>query len=134
LDVVGNGKTKVIKHGTKEITRDGFEYELTVNFELINDKHLAKASKDRTSLFTDKPEFIVNTDTGRELLEWCTESNEDRLRIALNEIERCETVDGLKHIYQKNIDLKSEIVPKLQIKKQKIESLKNQIVESKNID
>jgi hypothetical protein len=134
LDVVGNGKTKVIKHGTKEITRDGFEYELTVNFELINDKHLAKASKDRTSLFTDKPEFIVNTHTGRKLLEWCTESNEDRLKIVSNEIERCETVDGLKHIYQKNIDLKSEIVPKLQIKKQEIESLKNQIVESKNID
>ncbi|MBQ0740269.1 AAA family ATPase, partial [Aquimarina celericrescens] len=97
LDVVGNGKTKVIKHGTKEITRDGFEYELTVNFELINDKHLAKASKDRTSLFIDKPEFIVNTHTGRKLLEWCTDSNEDRLRGVSNEIERCETVDGLKH-------------------------------------
>ena len=31
LDKDGNAKTKVMKLGTKEITRDGFEYELTVN-------------------------------------------------------------------------------------------------------
>ena len=46
LDVGSNGKSKVVKHGTKEVTREGFEYELTVNFELLNDQHLAKASKD----------------------------------------------------------------------------------------
>ena len=66
-----NGKTKVVKHGTKEITREGFEYELTVNLELINDKHLAKASKDRTSLFMNKPEFVINSTTGKKLVEWC---------------------------------------------------------------
>ncbi|UWX54906.1 ATP-binding protein [Maribacter litopenaei] len=49
------GRTMVIKHGTKEITREGFEYELTVNFELINAQHLVKASKDRTGLFNNKP-------------------------------------------------------------------------------
>ena len=54
-----SGKSKVIKHGTKEVTREGFEYELTANFELINDKHLVKASKDRTGLFMDFPEFTI---------------------------------------------------------------------------
>ncbi|MDR6406122.1 MULTISPECIES: AAA family ATPase [Chryseobacterium] len=71
LDVGSNGKTQVVKHGTKEITRDGFEYELTVNFELINENHLAKASKDRTGLFMNKPEFLITSDTGRMILEWC---------------------------------------------------------------
>ena len=34
-----NNKLQVIKVGTKEVTRDGFEYELTLNFEFINDNH-----------------------------------------------------------------------------------------------
>ena len=59
LDSDMNGKTKVVKHGTKEITREGYEYELTVNFELINDQHLARASKDRSGLFMNKPEFQI---------------------------------------------------------------------------
>jgi hypothetical protein len=71
LDVGSNGKTQVIKHGTKEITRDGFEYELTINFELVNENHLAKASKDRTGLFMNKPEFIITSDTGKLVLNWC---------------------------------------------------------------
>lgn len=66
-----NNKTKVTKLGMKEITREGFEYELTINFELINDKHLAKAGKDRTGLFDNKPEFLITPETGMEILKWC---------------------------------------------------------------
>lgn len=65
-----NGKTTVQKAGLKEITREGYEYELTVNFNLeIN--HMAIASKDRTGLFMGKPEFVITEDTGRILLDWC---------------------------------------------------------------
>src|SRR6476646_8167089 len=42
---------KVKKVGTKEIQREGFEYELTVNFNIERDNHLATASKDRTGIF-----------------------------------------------------------------------------------
>jgi hypothetical protein len=45
-----DGKVKVEKAGLKEVTREGFEYELTVNLEL-DVKHNATASKDRTGLF-----------------------------------------------------------------------------------
>jgi hypothetical protein len=70
-DMVKEGnKTVVQKTGTKEQTREGFEYELTINFEIVNDRHLAKASKDRTSLFMGKPEFVITEDTGRTLIEW----------------------------------------------------------------
>lgn len=65
------GKTQVQKVGTKEVTREGFEYELTVNFELLNDKHLVKASKDRTSLFSGMPEFKITSETGKQILNWC---------------------------------------------------------------
>jgi hypothetical protein len=71
-DMVKDGtKTKVVKVGTKEETREGFEYELTLNLEFLNDKHLVKASKDRTGLFMDKPEFIITPATGKKILEWC---------------------------------------------------------------
>ena len=76
LDIGSNGKTKVVKHGTKEITRDGFEYELTINFELINENHLAKASKDRTGLFMNKPEFVITSETGKLILEWCNSGSQ----------------------------------------------------------
>lgn len=64
------GKTKVEKVGTKEVTREGFEYELTLNLEFLNDKHMVKASKDRTGLFMNEPEFIITPETGKKLKEW----------------------------------------------------------------
>lgn len=66
-----NGKKSVQKVGTKEVTREGFEYELTMNLEFVNDKHLVKASKDRTSLFMGLPEFIPSEETGKKIKDWC---------------------------------------------------------------
>jgi len=63
-------KTKVEKAGLKEVTREGFEYELTVNFNL-DEKHNCTASKDRTGLFMDKPIFTITEDTGLIIKEWC---------------------------------------------------------------
>jgi hypothetical protein len=70
-----SGKLKVEKAGLKEITREGFEYELTANLE-IDQRHNAKASKDRTGLFMGKPEFVPSEKTGEMIAEWC-ESGED---------------------------------------------------------
>lgn len=66
----GNGKVSVEKMGLKEVQRDGFEYELTLNFEL-DIRHNAVASKDRTGLFMDRPAFVITTETGRTLKAWC---------------------------------------------------------------
>jgi len=71
----GNGKTKVEKAGLKEVTRDGFEYELTVNFNLDTNHHCT-TSKDRTGLFMDKPFFTITEQTGELIKDWC-ESGED---------------------------------------------------------
>jgi len=64
------GKTKIVKVGLKEVQREGFEYELTTNFEL-DILHKATAGKDRTGLFMDKPDFIITSETGKTLLDWC---------------------------------------------------------------
>lgn len=63
-------KTKVEKAGLKEVTREGFEYELTVNFN-IDEKHNCTASKDRTGLFMDKPFFTITPETGKLIRDWC---------------------------------------------------------------
>ena len=131
MDSDMNGKSKVIKHGTKEITREGFEYELTANFELINDKHLVKASKDRTGLFMDKPEFIINSDTGRKLMKWCSEGiSVEEVKI---EIGLCKTLEGLKDIYARYPSIKNTIHPFIMEQKQLIDISEYQIVADNQI-
>ncbi|HLW30239.1 MAG TPA: AAA family ATPase [Brumimicrobium sp.] len=130
LDSDMNGRTKVVKHGTKEITREGYEYELTVNFELINDKHLARASKDRTGLFMDKPEFIINKGTGKKLIQWCNEGIS--VESAVKEINDCTTIEGLREIYKKHPSLQKEIYPIIIKKKDEIEA-NSQVISKENI-
>lgn len=79
-DLVKNerGKSEVVKVGMKEVTRDGFEYELTLNFEVVNDSHYVKASKDRTSLFMNKEEFVITSETGKQLIDWANNGAESR--------------------------------------------------------
>lgn len=70
-----DGKVKVEKAGLKEVTREGFEYELTANLEL-DVRHNAVASKDRTGLFIDKPAFTPSEETGKMILAWCESGTE----------------------------------------------------------
>ena len=131
LDVTSNGKTQVIKHGTKEVTREGFEYELTVNFELINDKHLVKASKDRTGLFSESPEFIISSKTGKTLIDWCNSgiSIED---VKL-EIKQSESLEDLKIIYEKYPSLKKSTHPLIMERKQELENINSQVLSKEEI-
>lgn len=92
-----DGKLKVEKAGLKEITREGFEYELTVNLELDHG-HNATASKDRTGLFSGKPEFTPSEKTGQMILEWCESGNDPSQEIAeaISKLANCISVDDLK--------------------------------------
>lgn len=91
-----DGKMKVEKAGLKEVTREGFEYELTANLEL-DVRHNATASKDRTGLFADKPAFTPTIETGKMILAWC-ESGEDisvSVKEAIAQLEKCDTREEL---------------------------------------
>ncbi len=122
LDVGSNGRTKVVKHGTKEITREGFEYELTVNFELINDKHLVKVSKDRTGLFNGKPEFVISSATGKKLLQWSTVEPVNDKPIS-DRIQECLSVSQLMELYKQNPQFQHSHKEQFMSKKQQLESL-----------
>lgn len=121
LDASGNGRTKVVKHGTKEVTREGFEYELTVNFELINDQHLARASKDRTGLFMDKPEFLITSEIGKKLIHWCNQGTS--FESVKKEIQECTEIEGLRELYSRYISMKKEIYPLIMKRKEELEQL-----------
>lgn len=62
------GKMTVEKQGTAPVQRDGVDFEFTVVFDL-NQNHMAKATKDRTSLFDGKDDIITER-TGKTLLKW----------------------------------------------------------------
>jgi hypothetical protein len=110
---------------------EGFEYELTANYEIINDKHLCKASKDRTGLFMDKPEFIINSSTGKKLMEWCNSGIS--LQDVQNEINKCDSIEGLKELYEKYPTLKKSTHPLILTRKSELENISNQIVQEKEI-
>jgi hypothetical protein len=65
-----NGKQVPEKVGLTGVQREGLDYELTLVFEM-DIKHHAVATKDRTGLFMDRPEFTPNEATGQQILNWC---------------------------------------------------------------
>lgn len=99
-------KIRIEKGGLREITREGFEYELTVNLEL-DTKHHATTSKDRTNLFMDKAPFVPSEKTGEIIAQWCDQGEEDFNVIKpgsdwYNKVELCNTHKELVELYQKN--------------------------------
>lgn len=135
LDQGSNGKIKVVKLGTKEQTREGFEYELTTNFELINDNHLAIASKDRTGLFMNRPEFKITKGIGRVLMNWCNngKSEKDVLEEIQKEIEQCTIIEGLRHIYAKYPKHQNKIKDAILERKRELENVASQMIPNKEI-
>ena len=131
LDKDSNGKTKVMKLGVKEITREGFLYEMTTHFEFLNDNHLVNASKDRTGLFMGKPEFIINSSTGKKLIEWCNQGiSIDKIK---GEINACETADALKQVYGKYPNLSKELYPIVVARKEAIDNVSAQLIYDEEI-
>lgn len=100
-----NGKSVPEKVGLKAITREGLEYEFTLVFD-IDIKHNATASKDRTGLFMDMPQFVICPINGQDLKSWCETGIDEieaekaeRAEIEL-EISTSTTVEGLQFIWE----------------------------------
>ena len=93
-----SGKPKVEKQGLGDVTRDGFEYELDLAFEIVNDKHLAKASKDRTGLFANQPEALITEETGKMLKEWAN-NGASVLDDALSNLRKAKDLKELVNVF-----------------------------------
>jgi len=120
MELNDKGKQAPVKVGLKEETREGFEYELTVNIEL-DQKHNATSTKDRTGLFQDQPSFIPSEETGKLILDWCENVVEPVVRNYKNELETSKNLIELQAVYlslpkeeqAKLTDLKDKMKEKL---------------------
>ncbi|WP_340075831.1 AAA family ATPase [Leptobacterium sp. I13] len=124
LDIGSNGKSRVVKHGTKEVTSEGWEYELAVNFELVNDNHVCRASKDRTGLFMNKPEFQITSKTGEKLLKWCN-AKPVTVKDMVDKINSSLSISELTRLYNENPTFQQALQPQFRSKKQQLEQLSN---------
>jgi hypothetical protein len=96
-----NGRQVPQKVGLAAIQRDGFDFDLSVSFD-IDAEHKARASKDRTGLFVDQPSFTITQETGRAILSWCNSGAEpiaDPIDGVVKVISECDDLPTLQRIY-----------------------------------
>lgn len=99
---------KIKKVWLKDIQREGFEYEMTLMFNIDRDWHLAIASKDRTNLFIDKDPFIITQDIWEEIkkwnLSWEKAKSKEEISSELfteyfEKLQTCSDLDSLKEVF-----------------------------------
>lgn len=117
-----DGKFIPEKVGLKAVQRDGIDYEFTLVFD-IDIKHNATASKDRTGLFKHKPEFVINSSTGKKILEWCNSTM--TAQELQSKVESCVTLDELTKIYRANPDIAKRIEQDFVSKRNLLQALIN---------
>tara|TARA_R110002049_G_scaffold306078_1_gene503951 strand:+ start:8739 stop:9629 length:891 start_codon:yes stop_codon:yes gene_type:complete len=127
-----NGKMVPEKVGLKAIQRNDLDYEFTIVFD-IDSAHNSKASKDRTGLFIDKPEFVINTGTGKKIIQWCNQGSGIVEKRVEEEIEACESIEGLRHVYSKYPQIQEAIKPLILQKKEYLENINSQVVSKAQI-
>lgn len=117
-----DGKFVPEKVGLKAVQRDGVDYEFTLVFD-VDIKHNVIASKDRTGLFIDKPEFQINAATGKKILRWCQGSvNQEALE---KMVEECLNVNQLTALYNEHLELAKSMQQKFIDKKEQLQKLIN---------
>jgi hypothetical protein len=115
-----NGKMVPEKVGLKAIQRDEISYEFTIVFD-IDYKHFATASKDRTNLFEGKPQFVINSNTGKKILDWCNSNmTKGELQVKVSE---CNNLSELTSLYNENLELAKTIEQDFVAKKNLLQEL-----------
>ena len=128
-----NGKMVPEKVGLKAIQRNDLDYEFTIVFD-IDITHAAKATKDRTGLFVNSPEFKISENTGKKIKEWCSQLQGRSMQRIKNEIGKCESIEALRYVYSKYPELQDEIKPLILEKKQQLEEIYSNIIPPSEIN
>lgn len=115
-----NGKYIPEKVGLKAIQRDGVEYEYTIVFD-IDSKHFTTCSKDRTGLFSGKPDFKISEETGKAILKWC--NNPLQEEDIFKRINESLSIKELMDLYKDNPEYRVSHKVHFQEKKKQLEEL-----------
>ncbi len=124
-----NGKMVPEKVGLKAIQRDEISYEFTIVFD-IDYKHFATASKDRTNLFEGKPQFVINSNTGKKILDWCNSNmTKGELQVKVSE---CNNLSELTTLYNQNLEMAKSIEQDFVAKKNLLQQLTSNVSSNGN--
>lgn len=129
-----DGKFVPEKVGLKAIQKNDLDFEFTLVFD-IDIKHFASNSKDRTNLFSDRPEFKITEGTGKIIRDWCNSGKVevDILEDIQTEIDQCTSLEGLRHIYGKYPNYQIKIKDSVIERKAEIENVASQIIPNNQI-
>ena len=114
-----NGKQVPQKVGMAPITRDGFEFEVSIHFE-IDQHHKAFCSKDRTGLFMDKDPLVISPNTGKQILEWCNAGDKLTADEVIQRITNCKNLQELLDIYKEFPQFKQSLLPEFEQRKRQL--------------
>jgi hypothetical protein len=112
-----DGKFTPEKVGLKAVQRNDLDYEFTIVFD-VDIKHFAVSSKDRTGLFMGKPEFIINSNTGKKILEWCNSGT--NLQDAREKIKATKNIEELRELYNQYSNWREELEYDFKLQKETI--------------
>jgi len=128
-----NGKQVPTKVGLAPVTRDGFDFEMTVALD-IDAEHYAFTSKDRTGLFGN-PKFQITSETGKAILHWCNQGSEkeDMLQLIKTLIRSCVTVEDLNLLYRKYSEWTIDLNPEFSNRKLEIQGVNHFLTNNANI-
>ncbi|WP_298883669.1 AAA family ATPase [uncultured Polaribacter sp.] len=127
-----NGKMVPEKVGLKAIQRNDLDYEFTIVFD-IDTIHSAKATKDRTGLFVNTPEFKISSNTGMKIRNWCSQDDRIRREKVQKEVDECQSIEALRYVYAKYPDMQETIKPLIMERKKELESIHSQIIPNSQI-
>ncbi|MDE5482778.1 ATP-binding protein [Elizabethkingia meningoseptica] len=128
-----DGKYIPEKVGLKAVQKDGLDYEFTLVFD-VDIKHYVTISKDRTGLFMGKPEFIIASETGSKILNWCNNGSEDRpvvntivksMENVKMEISYTNNIQELMKLYQDNPQFQGSLKNEFEARKSFLLKLNN---------
>jgi hypothetical protein len=78
-----------------------------------------------------KPEFIINSNTGKKLINWCNQGiSIDKIK---EQINTCESLEALKQIYNQYPNLSKELYPVVMSRKEVIDAVSNQLIDSHSV-
>ena len=117
-----NGKVTPEKVGMKPIQREGIEYEFGLSLELTAN-HKATASKDRTSLFTGQPDFVLSPEVGQQIMNWCNSGSPATEEDVTELISSVATVPDLLNLYNAYPQYQQPLQAKFEERKRTIKQL-----------
>lgn len=105
METIMTEDKKVKKIGLKAIQREGFEYELTVSFDIDIDAHMATVTKDNTHIFEGRDPFLITKEDGKLLVEWNKTGREKTREEKKKEIKSNLARLGLVHVLKTKEDV-----------------------------